>query len=380
MSDDIEQKLSKARTRLVLDHPFIGSLVLHLEMQPAEGEWCKTTATNAKKIFYNEDYIDALKMDETIYVLAHEALHCGLSHFARKGNRDRHRWDLACDYAVNAILKAEDMKGPPGTLYEESFEGMTAEEIYPYMEDFEDKETQDDHMFGDEEGDKGQQEKQQRDNNNSSPQESSLLDKQWQSRLANALQQAAQAGKLKGGLKRMIKSMLDAQLPWRNMLAYYMSQIARDDYKYHRPSTRRGGDIIFPSLRSEYADVYVVLDTSGSVTQKELNQFISEIDSIKGQARAKITLFACDSEIAKTTPVTFEAWDALELPQDLEGGGGTSFKPVFEYIEREYLRPDLLIYFTDADGPFPKIEPDFPVIWLVKGKKEVPWGQRVQLN
>ncbi|MDH5545815.1 MAG: VWA-like domain-containing protein [Gammaproteobacteria bacterium] len=377
MSTEREQKLSRARTRLVLDHPFIGSLVLHLELKPAQGDWCKTTATNAKKIFYNEEYIDALTPAETLHVLAHEALHCGLSHFARKGQRDKTRWDLACDFAVNSILKAEGMNGPPGTLYEASFDGMTAEEIYPYMEEHEDKERQDDHMFGDE-GGEGQSE--QRDKNNMSAQESSLLDKQWQTRLTNALQQAAQAGKLKGDLKRMIKSLLDAQLPWRNMLAYYMSQIARDDYKYHRPSSRRGGDVIYPSLRSEYADVFVVLDTSGSVTNAELNRFISEIDAIKGQARARITLFACDAEITPPTPLTFEAWETLEIPKDLQGGGGTSFKPVFEYIEKEFLRPDLLIYFTDAEGVFPKLAPNFPVIWLVKGKREVPWGQRVQLN
>jgi predicted metal-dependent peptidase len=40
----------------------------------------------------------------------------------------------------------------------------------------------------------------------------------------------------------------------------------------------------------------------------------------------------------------------------------------------------MLVYFTDAEGDFPKAPPNYPVIWLVKGKGAVPWGERVQLN
>jgi predicted metal-dependent peptidase len=53
---------------------------------------------------------------------------------------------------------------------------------------------------------------------------------------------------------------------------------------------------------------------------------------------------------------------------------------VFRWIDQTGAPPDLLIYFTDANGPFPALEPHFPVIWLVKGRAGVPWGQRIQLN
>jgi len=64
----------------------------------------------------------------------------------------------------------------------------------------------------------------------------------------------------------------------------------------------------------------------------------------------------------------------------LIGGGGTSFKPVFEYVDRVLQSPDLLVYFSDAEDEFPQSMPAYPVIWLVKGKQKVPWGQRIQLN
>jgi predicted metal-dependent peptidase len=68
------------------------------------------------------------------------------------------------------------------------------------------------------------------------------------------------------------------------------------------------------------------------------------------------------------------------LPKALRGGGGTRFTPLFEWIEREQVCPDLLVYFTDAQGEFPGAAPPYPVIWLVKGRAEVPWGERIQLN
>jgi predicted metal-dependent peptidase len=70
----------------------------------------------------------------------------------------------------------------------------------------------------------------------------------------------------------------------------------------------------------------------------------------------------------------------MQLPADIEGGGGTDFRPVFDWVEAENRSPNMLVYFTDAEGDFPKMPPNYPVIWLVKGKGGVPWGERVQLN
>ena len=89
---------------------------------------------------------------------------------------------------------------------------------------------------------------------------------QWQQRLAGAAQQAMQAGKLGGALARLVDHLLQPQLPWRMLLARYLTSIARDDYSYMRPS-RREGNAILPSLRSHHLELTVVLDTSGSVTE-----------------------------------------------------------------------------------------------------------------
>ena len=163
------------------------------------------------------------------------------------------------------------------------------------------------------------------------------------------------------------------------LLARYMTMQSREDYNYLRPS-RREGDAILPSLRSAQIDLAIGVDISGSIAAREMQQFLSEVDAIKGQIKARITLLPCDYALAPGAPWVFEAWEAVRLPESLQGGGGTSFKPVFEWLQERHENPDLLLYFTDAHGEFPTQAPAYPVIWLVKGKAPVPWGQRIQLN
>ncbi|PKM44258.1 MAG: hypothetical protein CVV05_10930 [Gammaproteobacteria bacterium HGW-Gammaproteobacteria-1] len=412
---DLETKLSAARTRLILDKPFLGALVLRLPLVAADPRWCKTTATDARAFYYNAEYMDALTLDQTQFALAHEALHCALSHFARRQHRDRHRWDVACDLAINPLLIDEGLTPVQDALFLDEYKGMTAEEIYPCLDEAESMQPHDEHVYDQDSGDQGgtpgsggdkgeggagkatQEDKDNKggggkpqerpqDGKGGAPrpeplshEERERLSVQWRQRMAGAAQQALQAGKMGGALARLIDHLLQPQLPWRMLLARYMTATARDDYNYSRPS-RREGDAIFPSLRSSEIDIVVALDTSGSVSDKEMGEFLAEIDAIKGQVRARVTLHACDAQLAADGPWSYEPWEEFKLPREFTGGGGTSFRPVFDWLEREDRQPDLLVYFTDADGEFPTQEPGFPVIWLVKGKAKVPWGQRVQLN
>ncbi len=389
---DIEIKLAAARTRLILDKPFLGALALRLSMVAADPAWCQTTYSDARHFYYNPEYIDALSMEQAQFVLANQALHCALSHFARRQHRNRFRWEIACDHAINPLLVKDGLLPPPGTVVLESFESMTAEEIYPCIDEnnSDEPEEQPQHE-GDgsgeqkKESERGQKPDDQGKNEGApKPQpltasEEESLAAQWQQRLAGAAQQAQQAGKLGGILGRMVGELMQPKLPWRLLLARYLTQYARDDYSYMRPS-RREGDMILPSLRSAQADIMVVLDTSGSIAAQEIDEFMSEINAIKGQLRARIVLHACDSQLVKEGPWLFEPWDEFRLPEAIAGGGGTDFRPVFEWVAHQGREPDLLLYFTDALGEFPQREPVFPVLWLVKGKAAVPWGQRVQLN
>jgi len=425
---ELQNKLAAARTRLILDKPFLGALVLRLPLVAADPEWCKSAATDAKKLYYNQEYINALDIHQTQFVLAKQALHCALSHFARRQHRIKHRWNLACDYAVNPLLINDGLKAPPETLVDDGYEGMTAEEIYHYIDDLDNEESeldkQDDENQDENQPDNSAGESQEPNNDSNqeskasseertppneehsedsadnteednqndgkqelaakpselTPQEQEELSVQWQQRLAGAAQQAMQVGKLGGSMQRMVDFMLQPKLPWRMLLARYMTSSARDDYSYSRPSSRRGDPAIFPSMRSTQINVAVGVDISGSVDDEEMSEFMSEVDAIKANMRARITLLPCDASLAEGAPWIFEPWEEAKLPDKLGGGGGTDFTPVFDWLGKQDQQPDLLVYFTDCIGHFPEVEPAYPVIWLVKGKESPKWGQRVQLN
>ena len=196
-------------------------------MTAAKSDWCPTTATDARRFFYNPDYIGVLTIDETQFMLAHEALHCALSHFARRGHRVRHRWDLACDFAINPLLVDDGLKPPPNALLMPEYQDMTAEEIYPLIDDSLQQETLDTHAYDrdstqqdmdtgmrehelstaeqarmereDESGGSGDQPEPAEAGAESppplTPDERETLNIQWRQRMAGAAQQAKQAGK-----------------------------------------------------------------------------------------------------------------------------------------------------------------------------------------
>ena len=360
--------MAAARTRLILDKPFLGALALRLPLIEAEAGWCQTTWSNGKTLFYNHAYIDALDVEQTQFALSREAMHCALLHFYRRSNRLKKRWQSACDFAVNPLLIDDGLKPTPDTIYHGEYDGMTAEEIYPLL--------QDDEEDAGGEGDSEQRQQAQTLSQN----EKEMLAVQWRQRLASAAQQAMQAGKLSAQMARLVDAFLQPKLPWRSLLAQHLSATARNDYSYTRPSNRRGDPAVFPGLRSEEVDLVVAVDTSGSIRENEIEQFFSEINAIKGQIRARITLLCCDVEIDTQCPLVFEAWDEFKFDAKISGGGGTDFRPVFSWLDRQDMKPDALVYFTDACGEFPELEPSYPTLWLAKGKAKVPFGTRIQLN
>jgi predicted metal-dependent peptidase len=411
----VNTQLGAARTRLILEHPFIGALVMHLPLVPADARWCATVGTNARALYYNPAYIADLTLAQTQFVLAHEALHCALGHFARRSHRVRLRWDVACDHAVNWLLAEEGLKPPAGTLANPDFRGLAAEEIYPLLPPDTRESSFDCHLYDEQAATPGPSSQGQgvsgrRNESAGAPPESAGLSdtwddagneaqsnppgdvlpvsapagqaelaRRWQGRMAAAAQQARRAGRLSSSWLRLVDELIQPQLPWRQLLARYLANAARDDYSFQRPS-RREGDALLPRLASGQLDLHVALDTSGSIQNGELAQFAAEVDALKGQIRARVTLHACDEKLDPRGPWVFQPWEAVTLPQSLGGGGGTRFGPVFEWLAERSPGPDLLVYFTDAEGDFPPKAPGYPVLWLVKGGGAVPWGERIQLN
>ena len=392
-------RLAAARARLLLERPFIGALAMHLELVPASARWCPTIATDARALYFSSDFVERAPFAEVQFALAHAALHCALGHFNRRMHRSVERWNAACDHAVNLLLIDDGMHAPAAALADRRFRGFSAEEIYARLPQAGSWATLDRHM-GDARAtarriavaeddavavqsdgwdDAGNEPRSSpaRSGASADALENEILAAKWHGRFVAAAQQARLAGRLPASWSRLVDSHVRPTLPWRALLAAHLMRIARDDYGYLRLS-RRDGDALLPRLSAGNPEFYVAIDTSGSIDHGTLAAFTAEVDSLKAQLRARTTLLACDERI--DGPWHFEPWQPLSLPEAVKGGGGTRFAPVFEWIERERVRPGAVVYFTDGEGEFPRDPPDFPVVWAVTGSARVPWGERIQLE
>jgi predicted metal-dependent peptidase len=126
-------RIQKARTALLLDHPFFGLLLFRLGTRPTTS--IETMATDGISLFYNGDFVDTLNAAELIGTLAHEVLHPALQHHTRRGGRNRKRWNMACDFAINPLLLDTGFTLPKDVLIDHRFRGMSAERIYNLIEE-----------------------------------------------------------------------------------------------------------------------------------------------------------------------------------------------------------------------------------------------------
>ena len=133
----IDRRITRARSSLIMDHPFYGSLAMRLDVM--ESAAFPTMATDGFRLWYNKGWLDTIDEDVLMFVVIHEILHCVLGHHIRRGGRDHKRWNIACDYVVNLILLHAGYKVPDWVYLDERFDGLNAEQVYRVLEDEEAK-------------------------------------------------------------------------------------------------------------------------------------------------------------------------------------------------------------------------------------------------
>ena len=128
---DEQTKVSRSITRLVISHPFFGSMALSLKIEADEE--ISTMCTDGKFIKWNPDFVANMSEEETTGVMAHEVMHVGMKHNLRRGDRDPERWNIACDYVINPILIEAGFSLPAGGLYDEQYADLPAERVYDML-------------------------------------------------------------------------------------------------------------------------------------------------------------------------------------------------------------------------------------------------------
>ena len=126
-------RIQKARTTLLLDHPFFGTLLFRLGAQARSS--IATMATDGVSLYFNPQFVETLSAAEIAGTLAHEVMHPALQHHTRRGGRNPRRWNMACDYAINPMLLDAGLTLPKDVLLDNRFRGMSAERIYNLLEE-----------------------------------------------------------------------------------------------------------------------------------------------------------------------------------------------------------------------------------------------------
>ncbi|CAB4128776.1 vWFA domain containing protein [uncultured Caudovirales phage] len=378
-----KEKLVTARIGLLLRAPFFGNLATRMNLINAD-EWCPTAATDGRRFYYNSEFVNSLPLKQLEFLVGHEVLHAVYDHMGRRGNRDPKLWNIADDYCVNWDLVEQRVGDKiPVALYDSKYKGMSAEEVYDDLYENADKINIDDlmkrlldeHLDGT--GEDGEGEDGDKKGGNGRPKLSEQEKKEIRDEIKEAVLAAANAsgaGNIPGGVKRMIKDLTEPVMDWRELLQQQIESTVKSDFTWARPSRRSWHmDAVMPGMKpGEQIDVVIGIDTSGSITDKDLKVFLSEIKGImEAYDEYRITVMGWDTEVHNVGTFTS---DNLEDISSFEpgGGGGTDPHCVWNYLQANDIEPKKLIMFTDFCffGWSPEeVEQYCDTVWIIKGNK-----------
>jgi len=375
------ERLVTARIGLLLRHSFFGNLATRLQLINAD-EWCSTAATDGLKFYYNSRFIMMLKTKEVEFLVGHEVLHVVYDHMGRRNDRDPQVWNIADDYAVNADLKRHKVGQFITTvpcLYEQKYDGKPAEEIYDDLMqnaqhiDIDSLLDQmiDDHMDGDEGEGEGDSNKKAKGRPKLSPEERERIRQEVKQAIINAAQ-SAEAGSLPKGVERLIKQAINPIMPWRELLQINLTSAIRTDYSWMKPS-RRGWhmDAVMPGMTpGEEIDVTIAIDMSGSISDSQAQQFLGEISGMMSSFDGyKLHVFCFDTSIYNPVDFTSENLDTIDTYEP-QGGGGTDFDCIFDYLKENAIEPKRLVVFTDGYPCGSWGDADYcDTTWIIHGDK-----------
>jgi len=367
---------------------------------------------------FNIDFVEELKKKyqdkfhkKLLFLTAHEISHFVFEHMSRREDRDPLLFNVAADFAINLLLHYQFDRDKDyfieGGCLDEKYKDLCAEQIYELLKN-EDKDAGEKakskiivDIFGDGdsegEGDGDGEDDSEGDGDGTMtvrerrvplPSKEGKSKEMKASEMADHVRRAfteayavaKSQGKLPADFERAIVKILKPKVDWlralRNKLRYGVSRLEKRDVTWSIPNKRfLGRDYILPSnIGPESPKICYAVDTSGSMSQKDLEQAMGELEDIRQRFNAKVYVLDCDADVHSSK------WLNPHEPLPvLNGGGGTDFRPVFEHIQENRLKPDYVVFFTDGYGSFGD-DPGLPVLWVMTSDVEPPFGETVRVN
>ena len=422
VEEEAKAAISLAKSRIMKKSPFFANLLFRMPV--IINYDIPTMATDGLVLIHNPLFTTALKRKDLIFVLLHEIQHVFFKHpmrcpvnfkdfetFTRMFQTDEiqdpfmkqqldqmkavlGKWNIACDHVVNLNCR-DNMKIPPtehlvkniGIQMDDKFKGKTSEEVFKQLPDIEDPDFDQEQGFGAilpvGMGEMDDLEKKD-------------AEKELDQNVQAAVVAARKAGNLPGGVEKVIEDLYTTKTPWQDIMRTQISAVvSKMDYTFQRPNRRfaqhqANHGVILPGLwGEEFADMYFIMDTSGSVSEQDRVILVSELKQILEDYGVRIHLIYCDTKV-QGDPIVLTREDIRngKLQIELKGYGGTDFRPAFQYVNEhlDEIHPEMVVYLTDMYpntwnlGP----EPPYSVFWAVlpQGTKSAtpPWGVQIHIE
>ena len=369
--DAIKEKVSKAKVNLFLDHPFFGAACSkrpiiyadHAGTQPVD-----TAAMSATgQMYINPSFAAPLTMREMMFLLAHEAMHYMLCHSTRRGTRDAEAWNIACDLVINdSLLHGKVGDFIKGGLMFDGARNMASEELYADPPEG---------RKGDIGGGVGCDilDPVSEDGRPLDESEKHRIEAQAKIDTLQASKVAKARGKLSAGLERLVDELVKVTTPWHTILERFMVTLVKDDRSWKRQNRRfihQGVYLPGNDYKPRMGEMIIGVDTS--ICQPELNEFNAHVDRIiETCCPEKVTVIYCDNRVNHVDEFTPDDFPVRLSPY---GGGGTSFDPVFKYIDEQGLEPEVVVYLTDGYGNQNEFTTHHQTVWLTTASQNFDWG------
>lgn len=432
------QICESSRAQLILKYPFVGRLGIQIPFVPVNDSRIHTIATNGKVIYFRPGWVCSMPPVSMTATVAHTIWTAALCHSFRRGESLPERFDLASDIEVYKLLQVEkvNMARKPEFAYLFN-KHLPVEEIYgklpqkiirrhpdsdvhlytagvislpelpgetqakkvedecktPGNMPGEGSESRDDAGKGHTHGTLCEKEQSSPQNEDKgTPEEEHIeadcscdpgMREVWRQRIIEAGQHYKMIyGDLPGEFADLVAFFSKSKINYLQLLRRYLGQCSGGESRWIPPARRFiwQGEYL-PSRQNPVLEIVTAVDTSGSIEKEDFQRFFGEIASIvQSFPNYRLTLIQCDTVVTDVQRYSRERPFKSIQPLQIKGGGGTDFKPVFEYLKKEKITPKVLIYYTDGEGALPPKAPPYPVLWMLSQEQNMPWGKKIVIS
>lgn len=410
--DNFTKKLNIVMLAFAREFPFWGVMSERCKFSVCAGKehFCQTACIDKfGNIIFNLDFYDTLSDKQFLFLVSHEISHFIFEHNGRMGDKIPFVWNCATDYAINLMLKYQFEKPEfllKDILLDHKYDEKNAEYIYQDLMKDAPKESNFPRFIfdltgsdgegegegeGDGDGDGDGDEVLIRDRRVPLPKKDGKTKEQYSQEMKDYIRSAVceayacakNQGCMPAGMERVIVGHLKPKVDWlqalRQKLRFGCSRKSSRDITWTQPNRRfLTANYIFPTnVGPDQPKIAFAIDTSGSMSQKDLQQAIAELEEIRKRFNAKVYFLDCDAGVYESRWI-----DPFEPLPKLQGGGGTNFAPVFEHLIENHISPDYCVFFTDGYGNFGSDPTNkFSVLWVLTNMDvEPPFGDVVRVD